>query len=94
MHAFRSKSSLGAMLALIAGGMFAADGTASVSSGSASIVNRGATPALGKAVNGQYSGGGAALGQKKRRKLARQTTRPNRGVRCQGRRPGSGRRSR
>ena len=56
-----------------------------------SATQRGAAPALGNSVNSRYSGGGAARGQKQRRKIARQTTRRNRGVRCQGRPAGSGR---
>lgn len=52
---------------------------------------RGAAPALGNSINSRYSGGGARLGQKKRRKYARMTTKRNRGVRCQGRPAGSGR---
>lgn len=52
---------------------------------------RGATPVFGNSVNSRYSGGGARLGQKKRRKYARMTTKRNRGVRCQGRPAGSGR---
>lgn len=46
---------------------------------------------LGHGPVGIGAASGAARGQKQRRKIARQTTRRNRGVRCQGRPSGSGR---
>lgn len=87
--------SLGAMLAmaatLFAGGSARAAGIAPQKS---SQVNRGAAPALGGAINTRYAGGGASCGQKKRRKLAWSNVGRKRGVKCQGRPAGKGRRHR
>lgn len=84
--------SLGAMLAMAAT-LFAGG-----SARSAGIVlqkgNRGAAPALGGAINTRYAGGGASCGQKKRRKLAWSNVGRKRGVKCQGRPAGKGRRHR
>lgn len=84
--------SLGAMLAmaatLFAGGNTRAAGIAPARGG------RGAAPALGGAINTRYAGGGASAGQKERRKIAWSNVGHKRGVKCQGRPVGKGRRHR
>ena len=77
--------SLGAMLAM----------AATLTSGIAPAQDgRDAAPALGGAINTRYAGGGASCGQKERRKLAWSNVGRKRGVKCQGRPAGKGRRHR
>ncbi len=53
---------------------------------------KGSAPALGNAINNVKRGGDSnPLSQPKRRKLAHCNVGRKKGVRCQGRRPGSGR---
>ena len=83
--------SLGTLIAiaatLFAGGSARAAGIVPAQGG------RGAAPALGGAINTRYAGGGASCGQKERRKLAWSNVGRKRGVKCQGRPAGKGRRA-
>ena len=84
--------SLGAMLAMAA--TLFAGGSARTASIAPARGGRGAAPAFGGAVNTRYAGGGASCGQKERRKLAWSNVGRKRGVKCQGRPAGKGRRHR
>ncbi len=81
------KSGYGSLGALLAMAATLTSGIAPAQGG------RGAAPALGGAVNTRYADGGASCGQKERRKLAWSNVGRKRGVKCQGRPAGKGRRA-
>lgn len=87
--------SLGALL-VMAATLFASGSAraAGIAPQPGSRATRGATPAFGNEVNNRPAGGGAGYcNQLKRRKLAWSNVGRKRGVRCQGRPAGKGRRA-